>query len=328
MAGVKRVVLACLLWPGAVAAGERSDEPAPLDRVLALAQSRALAADQVEWPAVEAHARQLQQATPGEEGISQAIAYVLASLKDGHSFYIPPRFNPSRPHGRPTPVDAAPAKPPIASADVVGGRHGRLTMRGWAGPVAEIEAATRTVRQALLEAVRGDGCGLVLDAAANTGGNMWPMMGGIAPLYDEGTLESFRDRRAGAMAVRVSAGSLYFGQQAKPDVIGLPPLPQRPRYIALLQSKATASSGEILLLGFRHQANVRSFGQRTAGATTANSSFPLSNGGLVNIATAQLLDRTGAVQQGGLIPDVETAQPLEEALRWLDERCGPPSARG
>lgn len=100
------------------------------------------------------------------------------------------------------------------------------------------------------------------------------------------------------------------------------PLAQAPRHIALVAGPRTASSGEILALGFKGQDNVRVFGRPTAGATTANRSFRLANGGLLALTTSRILDRNGLHHAGPVIPDVDTASPLPAARAWLAEGCG------
>lgn len=314
-AGIWMVALFSVLGAPAAASGAQQDA---LQEVLEYTQARALHADRVDWVRVTGAAVELQQRHGGELGTDLAIAYVLRELGDGHSFYRPPA---DRRPPLPARSDKMPAKPEIAQVDTDGGRYPRLSINGWAGRGGEIAEATRRVRQAAVQAMATPRCGLVLDVSHNRGGNMWPMMGGIAPLYDEGMLEQFRARHGRGTQVRVVDGVLHSNAGPFPDVTGLPPLPHRPRYIALMLGKATASSGEILALGFRHQANVRSFGTPTAGKTSANSTLNLSNGGMAAITTAVLVDRKGQVQHGPLLPDVETDSPLAEAERWLDARC-------
>ena len=177
------------------------------------------------------------------------------------------------------------------------------------------------VRNALNEALSHDACGLVIDVAANTGGNMWPMMGGIAPLYDEGSLQTFETREGRRNVVNVKDGVLRMNAQTKPAVAGIPPVLAAPSHIALIVGPRTASSAEILALGFRYQDNVRLFGQPTHGATTANSTHVLSNGAVLALTTARILDRRGVVQEGPLVPDQVTDDALGEATRWLESRC-------
>ncbi len=295
---------------------------AVLDQAIALVKERALNARELDWPAVEAEAARLAAASPGEAGRTKAIRHVLKSLKDGHSFYMPPRAD-ALPPSTPA-VNAQPTSrqipAPIASSSTQS-RFARLNINSWSGSRTEIPAATLLVRAELNRAIAHDACGLIIDVAANGGGNMWPMMGGIAPLYDAGTLETFENRDGKRETVNVAAGQLRMNGNVWPQVPTMPPMTGKPRHIAVILGKQTASSGEILALGFKGQSNVRFFGQPTAGATTANWSTRLPNGGLIAITTSRILDRSGAVHTGPVMPDERSDEPVDAATQWLAGRC-------
>jgi carboxyl-terminal processing protease len=147
------------------------------------------------------------------------------------------------------------------------------------------------------------------------------MMGGIAPLYDEGPVLSMESRDGARMRVDVLDGRLHRRGEVFPVADGLPALIAAPQAIAVILGPRTASSGEILALGFRRQANVRFFGASTAGATTSNWSVRTPNGGLLAITASRLLDRSDVVQAGPLIPDEPSETPLSAAAAWLDTQC-------
>ncbi len=292
---------------------------ADVDLTLDLAQERALNADRPDWPAVRARAADLVRAEPGEAGRAAAIGYVLASLGDGHSFYLSAGQLAARLGGARDEADGK-QRAPIAQAQAPLAGFARLSLNGWVGDgeAAVIEAA-RQVRQALIESLGEGRCGLILDLSGNGGGNMWPMMGGLAPLYDEGLVEVY-DGRGGRAELNVRKGALHSGRLRLPDV-DLPPLPARPQRIALILGPQTASSGEIVALGFKGQRNARSFGAATAGATNANQGVHLPSGGVLALTIARLLDRDGVAQQGPLLPDQRSERPFEAATQWLQEQC-------
>jgi hypothetical protein len=297
-----------------------------LDEVIAAARSKGINGEAPDWPKVEREAYALLADTPGESGRTAAIWHVLRALKDGHSFYVPPATVPAAsgsagvPSGGASPPQRPTASRRIATAhDTVDG-IGHLAVHAWGGRTDEIPAATREVRDALNETLADAHCGLVIDVAHNGGGNMWPMMGGIAPLYDDGVLETFQGRRDERQVVNVHAGLLRMGDSVFPRV-ELPELVRKPRHVAILLGSGTMSSGEILALGFKGQRNVRFFGQHTRGLTTANRTMRLANGGMVGLTTARILDRTGMAHEGPVLPDETTAEPLQTARAWLVRQC-------
>lgn len=301
----------------------KAQTPDPVvNQAITLVKERALNAPKVDWPAVEAEARRLSAATSGEGGRTDAIRHVLRSLRDGHSFYQPPQTDPSPPHASAT--NAAPTSrptPPAIATSETDGRFARLIINAWSGTRVEIPAATTQVREALNRSVGHGACGLIIDVAGNSGGNMWPMMGGIAPLYDAGTLETFEDRDGTGETVNVVDDALRMNENVWPRVPDMPPVARKPRHIAVILGKWTASSGEILALGFKGQSNVRFFGQPTAGATTANWSTRLPNGGMIAITTSRILDRAGKVHTGPVMPDERSDEPVKAADQWLATKC-------
>lgn len=288
-----------------------------LQEVIVHARRHALNAPRVDWPRAEAEAHVLSREAGGEEGRLRAIHHVLRALGDRHSTYVPA----ARLAAAPATAGSPAAPLPIAESREPREGFGHLVIHAWSSPFDGVPEATLAVRHALNEALRHDACGLIIDVAGNHGGNMWPMMGGIAPLYDEGTLETFERRDGTRNAINVAEGVLRTNDKVSPDVPGLPAVAREPRFIAVVIGGRTASSGEILALGFRYQDNVRLFGTSTRGATTSNSTIPLSNGALLALTTSRILDRKGIVQEGPLFPDEPTHDSLGAAAAWLRMRC-------
>lgn len=310
--------LALMMGLTSLAAHARASDVV-VDEVVRLAKEKALNRDVPDWPVVEREAHALAAASPGEDGRTAAIRRVLASLQDHHSSYRPPmqaaQATPSRSAGPPSS-----ARPPIAVADLQPGRPARLVINAWSGGSEDVVNATQVVRSELNKALSGSKCGLVIDVSANHGGNMWPMMGGIAPLYDDGVLETFESVTGERQVVNVKDGVLRMNESPFPRA-ELNPVPTLPKRIALIIDSGTASSGEILVLAFKGQKNVRSFGQQTAGASSANKSIRLSNGGFLALTTARILDRTGTAHVGPVLPDVATEQAPHAASEWVAKGC-------
>ena len=127
---------------------------------------------------------------------------------------------------------------------------------------------------------------------------MGPMIAGLSPLLPDGVVATFTigDRRTPVALSdgRVSGGGTptSVGQRAK---LAVP--------VAVLTSERTASSGEQALLAFRGMANVRTFGQPTAGYASVNTAIPLYTGRTIKAALDALsrIGRPAAVQLAVLI---------------------------
>ena len=309
------VAALCCAAARVMATPQGQDHQAVLADVLALAQQRALNTARVDWPATHAAARQMLQQNNTDAGLSAAIGHVLAQLEDRHSFYRPPvaRTNSAR-SGSGSGPEA------IATLTRSPGGSPLLRIHAWAG--ADMAQATERVRSSLVQGLADGSCGIVLDFSSNNGGNMWPMLMGLLPLYTPGPLGGFRYRDGLTTTITATGSGLQNNGRDHPlNAITLPQPAHRPAQVAVITGKRTASSGEIITLLFRGQPNVRTFGQATAGVPTANQTFTLKNGGLLAMTTAETMDRNGRGYRDSLIPDVLTEAPVQAADQWIARTC-------
>ena len=320
------LVLACLIAVPAYSTSpiETGVGDPIVTKVIELAKKRAINSENVNWTVVEQEVGEIIAQQPSESGRTQAIEHVVRALDDGHSFYRPPsKATPtSRGAGE---VDSGMSRRERVSVPIASysgnRRFGVLALNAWTGSKKELDNATSIVRAELIRAVSRDPCGIIIDLTWNQGGNMWPMMGGIAPLYDEGTVLVFHARDESDQIIQVQDDQLKVNGATYPEAAHLPPVRPLPRYVALILSNRTASSGEIVALGFRGQENVRTFGEVTAGQTTANWSTTLDNGGRLALASAHIADRTESIQRGPLHPDVRSESARLDAESWLASNC-------
>jgi carboxyl-terminal processing protease len=159
-------------------------------------------------------------------------------------------------------------------------------------------------------------CGWVVDLRRNLGGNMWPMLHAVRPILGEGNPFTYRYGKA-----PWAQDPVYMLKQ--PDPV-----------IAVLTSRLTVSSGELLTIAFRGPGSTRTFGEATSGLTTSNASIPLVDGAILVVAVSRPADRLGRTYTGPIEPDQPVAidwtrigtdddPVLEAATRWLGEqdRC-------
>lgn len=93
----------------------------------------------------------------------------------------------------------------------------------------------------------------------------------------------------------------------------------------MLIDSLTASGGEMTAISFLGIPNVKTFGHSSAGYTTSNGTFPLSNGSHLYLATSHAADRTGKVYRENIFPDVTVEdnsntkddEVVEEAKKWI-----------
>lgn len=168
--------------------------------------------------------------------------------------------------------------------------------------------------------------GWIIDLRQNTGGDMYPMIAGLGPLFKVGGTLGYFIKRDGLAGVknrwfydngRVGYGSDIYCKVDKPYEIK-----NKDFKVAIIISSQTASSGEMLAVSFMGDENVKVFGQSSAGFLTGNSDFKLSDGAHLYLATSFTTDRNRK-QYAKLHPDFlvksegKTDSELEEARSWI-----------
>lgn len=143
----------------------------------------------------------------------------------------------------------------------------------------------------------------IIDLRKNTGGNCWPMLAGVGPLMGNGTC-GFFVRKEDKVPFSYENGAAMQGKyiRCKTSKTGYQ-LQQHNPTIILLTGPKTSSSGEIITLAFKGLPNTFVYGEPTAGLTTANATYTLSNNAQLVLTVCQEADRNGKIYEGRLHPD-------------------------
>jgi C-terminal processing protease CtpA/Prc len=161
--------------------------------------------------------------------------------------------------------------------------------------------------------------GWVIDLRNNAGGNMWPMIAGLGPLTGNATL---------GYLVYTKRETPWFYKNGKVNGLKVndpyTPKTSSPK-IAILIDSLTASSGEFTAISFIGKENTKIFGEHSAGYTTSNYTFPLSDGALLFLAVGYAADRSKKIYVNGIEPDVLVAEKIKDnqdnylnvAVKWL-----------
>jgi carboxyl-terminal processing protease len=100
-----------------------------------------------------------------------------------------------------------------------------------------------------------------------------------------------------------------------------------PRRVAILIDSLTGSSGEMTAIALRGLPQAKFFGQPSAGYTTINGTYPLSDGAYLLLATGYMADKNRHTYLPNIAPDVVVEyapagaedKTLEAARKWLLE---------
>jgi carboxyl-terminal processing protease len=266
-----------------------------VQEVLELIESNALERSAIHW--LEQKPQWLKEAAAFStlEEAHKLIKEVLKNLGDNHSFLIP---------GIKTLADAT-SNPenPVPSGFLLNERIGVVEIPGHGGDGKLADGRNyATIVQTILYDLEGRGISAwVIDLRRNGGGNMWPMLAGLAPLLGKKPLGAF---------VNPYTNETYNWQELLWDAgnVLLEPemqfLKNRTSPVAVLTSQKTLSSGEATLIAFLGRSNTRTFGEPTGGLPTANADFRLSDTSRLVLITALEADRLGRIYKTSLPPDV------------------------
>lgn len=139
--------------------------------------------------------------------------------------------------------------------------------------------------------------GWIVDLRGNSGGNMYPMLAGLAPLLDTGALGHFvMDKKTLPWSHTANAMDIHVREpyQIKNSDVK----------VAVIIGPRTGSSGEMTAISFIGQKNAKLFGEPSAGYTTSNQMFNLSNGSNLFLATGYVTDRNDKKYTGKIVPEV------------------------
>lgn len=322
------------------------DMPAPAVqlRIVEVLEREALYRDKVDWRALRTRL-QAPDADPAKTW--PLLRDAIAVSSGGHGRWLPatpPSLQSPLKRGMPasTSLPSATRQTDEASAtpqrtdlqrdmDTVGRRIGWMTVGAFnasgAGGSQTWQQASLTFAGRLQNAIRtkdrAERCGWVVDLRGNGGGNMWPMLLGLAPLLEEADGHA---RRIGAFATADAEqswsshdGAVWLEQKKLLDGgAAVYRLRQPGAPVAVLFGPRTASSGEATALAFRGRANTRSFGQPTAGLSTGNRTERLPDGTALLVTGNVMVDRNGRGDGGKIAPDVIVSEGEDAAAAARD----------
>ena len=275
-----------------------------LDEALVLMQKHYYRKDSVEWDDLITSARIRLNSSTTCETAHEIVQWCFRELKEKHSFIMPA------------------AKAAIYNGNINSGDP--LTLRQLAGPIRTelIEKDLAYIDVPWLSSADKDICikyadslqhviasfdkmGVnkwIIDLRRNTGGNCWPMLAGLGPLLGEG-IHGYFISASEKIPFSYQEGSALQGRHKRCTVSDAYTLITPLKNIIVLTGPNTASAGEIVALAFKAKSNVLFVGEPTAGLTTANATYKLSDGSTLVLTVCKEADRNGNIYEGRIHPD-------------------------
>lgn len=278
-------------------------------------------ADSPEWDAAVAEALPDLYAAETVPDTYRTLSRLTKVAGGVHSFFS----TPAEVAGWERPYAAGQVPVPTVSYD---GSVGTVVVPGFSsGNQSEIDLYLGAAAEIFASQRARSTCRWVIDVTANFGGDLRVMLVALSPLLDDGVVEVFRERDGCTSDVFVDGNTVSRGE----EVWGrLPTAPAKltTRPIGIVQSSATASAGESVIIAFTGQEGVKTFGSATGGFTTVNDGFELPDGAEVTLSFALMGDRDGNFFEGQIAPDkvVSPADGSSQSLArdWVADQCPDP----
>ncbi len=245
-------------------------------------------------------------------GISEA----LRLLGDNHSVF-------TKPNGDVIYIRAIQCNPQAIVKPTMPQHIGYVKVNSFTGPSNDDAAIAfaRQIQNQIKSQDNPDIKGWIVDLRSNLGGNMWPMLAGIGPILGQGVVGYFIDPDGNEQAWSYLDGaakvtSAVVTQLNDPYEV-IAPNPK----VAVLLDNGVASSGEVIAICFIGRENTKSFGSPTCGLSTANQSFPLSDGSSLNLTVSHLADRNKNTFGNAILPDQASTNEkiIQDAITWIED---------
>ena len=298
-----------------------------LDKALELIRLHHRKSAQAEWPRIIAEAQAQVADAKLPKDTYPAIRDVLRKLNEPHSFLVEPSAVPDAIGGTTAAQKGLATTRPMPAWNIEARRIGVMTLPelntlGEQGQKWGFEYTSK-VRDGLMTMDKGKVCGWIIDLRQNIGGNMWPMLWGLDPLLGPSPFGAFILANGRKEQWVRAKNHLFPTSENLPATAPNFQLKHGDAPVAVLLGPKTASSGEMIAIAFIGRKGVRTFGNVTAGFTSANKTYPLSDGAFLVLTESSVSDRLGREYTGPIIPDQQVAdhEAKSAAMKWLKKRC-------
>lgn len=147
----------------------------------------------------------------------------------------------------------------------------------------------------------------IIDLRVNSGGNMWPMLEALAPLFPPGRSATTTDRNDVIFATYdFREGHFERNGYRMIEVPSTAFLFKDP--VVVLMGRYTASSGEAVAACFMDRPNTTTIGERTADYSTETGWTVMYDRLVLSLAESVFCDGNGHQYRHGFIPQVEIVQ--------------------
>jgi len=168
----------------------------------------------------------------------------------------------------------------------------------------------------------------IVDLRFNGGGNMEPMISGLAPLIGEGFIGGSINAAGDLLPFEIRNGEFYNYNRLACTMDANPKIATSEKVVVLV-SRYTTSSGEMTAITFKGRENTLFIGEPSAGYTTGNGYDPVTDDLALVISKNIFIDRNKVIYKNRVGVDeaipfqhrvaLEDDNQINSAIHWLKE---------
>ncbi|MFK8058523.1 MAG: S41 family peptidase [Polaribacter sp.] len=241
--------------------------------------------------------------------VHNLISKALYDLGDNHSFLLTKEME-SKIYNDRNPI-------PNVYADTILGKIGYVKIPQFLGNDRQVNQFALNIQDRIKWIDSFDLNFWIIDLRGNSGGNMFPMYLGLAPILGDNISGYFKKSDNKLEPWYFKNNSVFIGEKKMLEIESSYKLKSKIKKVAILIDNDTGSSGEAIAIAFKGFSNSRFFGFPTYGVSTGNEVFELKNGTKLVLTTSIFMDRNKNLYGGKVKPDIISYQPKKEATEWL-----------
>jgi len=267
------------------------------DPIVLKAKETSLYSDKVDWKKV--NSKFIELTKENEEGLKDGLQYLINSLGDKHATFRSPKDNSIIVSYRGEIVEEDSRKSEFIntvindvstkfSYQLLENGIGYLKIVG-IGP-GNVKEQADYIRKGLIELKTNKVNKWIVDLRFNGGGNMEPMISGLAPLIGEGFVAGAINKKNEIREFTIEKGQFYNYGRLVCEMKNQPKITADEK-VAVLLSRYTISSGELVAIAFKGRENTIFIGEETAGYTTGNGYNKVNHELVLVISQDVFIDR-------------------------------------
>jgi carboxyl-terminal processing protease len=187
---------------------------------------------------------------------------------------------------------------------------------------ADVQKEAATIRTAVDSLSKGGIEKWIIDLRNHNGGNVNPVIAGIAPLLGEGQVGSVIDGKTKILKLfEIHNGNFYDDQHL---VAKFPYTKEmHEEKLAVLVGSQTSGSGELVAVTLKGRRNTKFFGEPTAGNVAAMKQIEITPELSMLLTEHRYQDRKGTAYLANVKPDavtevLSTENAIDQAIHWLN----------